>query len=83
MNEAKRKLKMNITGSFHHLWTWFVFKRKIRQLGLDIDKIDHRNIHHTEIVVSGDPQKLWKVLGLAKTPNMLLKMDRIVFEFFD
>ena len=83
MNENIRKLKMNITGSFHLLWTLFVFKRKAKELGLRIDEIKHNNIHHTEIVLSGESRKLWKALDLAKTPNFLLKMDRIKFEFTD
>jgi hypothetical protein len=83
MNEKNRKLKMNITGSFYRVWTWFIFKRKVKKLGLNIDRINHRNIHHTEIVLSGDPKMLWKALNSAKTPCLVLKMDRIVFEFSD
>ena len=83
MNENTRKLKMNITGSFHLLWALFVLERKAKELGLTIDEVRHRNIHHTEIVLSGDSEKLWKALKLAKTPSYLLRMDRIKFEFSD
>jgi hypothetical protein len=83
MNVNTRKLKMNITGSFHLLWTLFVFKRKAKELGLTIDEIKHNNVHHTEIVLSGESEQLWKALNLAKTPSYLLKMDRIKFEFSD
>lgn len=81
MNEKTQKLKMNITGSFHGVWASIFMKRKVKELGLNIDEIKHRNIHHTEIVLSGDKEKLWKALDSAKTPSYLLKMDRIVFEF--
>lgn len=83
MNDKTRKLKMNITGSFHLLWTAFVLKRKAKELGLKIDVIKHRNIHHTEIVLSGESDKLWQALKIARTPSSLLKMDRIMFEFSD
>lgn len=74
---------MNITGSFHYLWTLFVLEKGAKKLGLKIEKVNHRNIHHTEIVLSGENKNLWKALNLAKTPGFLLKMDRIIFEFSD
>jgi hypothetical protein len=74
---------MNITGSFHLLWTLFVLKRKAKELGLKIDVVKHRNIHHTEMVLSGESAKLWQALKVAQTPSFLLKMDRIMFEFSD
>lgn len=74
---------MNITGSFHGVWTRLFFKRKVKDLGLNIDSVKHYNIHHTEIVLSGEKDCLWKALKSAKTPSYFLKMDRIVFEFFD
>lgn len=83
MNDRIRKLKMNITGSFHLFWTMLVLKRKARELGLKIDAVKHRNIHHTEIVLSGESTKLWQALKIAKTPSFLLKMDKIMFEFSD
>jgi hypothetical protein len=81
MIDKSNKLKMNITGSFHRLWTWLVLKRKVRELGLNIDKVEHCNIHHTEIILSGDHEKLWKAVDSAKTPSSLLKMESIFFEF--
>lgn len=83
MNDKIRKLKMNITGSFHLFWTMFVLERKAKELGLKVDVVKHRNIHHTEIVLSGESDKLWQALKIAKTPSNLLKMDRIMFEFSD
>lgn len=83
MNDKIRKLKMNITGTFHLFWTLFVLERKARELGLKVDGVKHNNMHHTEIVLSGENEKLWRALKIAKTPSFLLKMDRIVFEFFD
>ncbi len=83
MNEIKKKLKMNVRGTFHRLWADIVMKKKMRKLGLSPEKISHCNIHHTEVIVSGDPKELWKVVELAKTPSPFLKMDAIYFEFID
>ena len=78
-----QKLKMNITGSFHALWSRLFFNKKLRDLHVNVESVKHCNIHHTEIVLSGDKENLWKALKSAKTPSYFLKMDRIVFEFFD
>lgn len=80
MDKATNKLKMNITGSFHGLWSALFMRTKVRKLGLHIDNIKHQNIHHTEVVLSGDKDSLWKALSTVRTPDYL-KMDRIVFEF--
>jgi hypothetical protein len=83
MEERIRKLKMNITGSFHFLWTLFVLKKRAVELGLRIDAVRHQNIHHTEITLSGENEKLWQALKAARPPSFLLKMDRMLFEFLD
>ena len=80
MTNSTDKLKMNITGSFHGIWAALFMRRKVAQLGLKIDMIEHQNIHHTKVVLSGDKDKLWKALGTVRTPEYL-KMNKIVFEF--
>ncbi len=82
-NSKNRKMKMNVRGAFHQLWTRFVLKRRMKSLGLNIHEINYRSLHQTEIIVSGETEMLWKALDSAKTPSFLLKMDKIVFEFID
>ena len=76
-------MKMNVQGAFHQLWTRLVLKRKMKSLGLQIHEINYGSLHQTEIIVSGEPELLWKAVHSAKTPSYLLKMNKIMVEFID
>jgi len=81
MIKHNKKMKINVRGAFHQLWTKLVLKRRIRSLGVEIHDIKYGSLHQTEIIMSGDTDLLWKALESAKTPGFL--MDRIIFEFID
>jgi hypothetical protein len=83
MAKTSKKLKMNVKGGFHQLWANTVFMHRLKRIGLKVDLINHKSLHHTEVIITGEPVKLWQAIEMIKAPSYLLKMDKVSFEFID
>lgn len=83
MRKQQKKVKMNIKGNLQHVWTKLVLKPQIRAMGLKIHESRSYSWSHVEIVVSGESDKIWKAVSLAKYSGYFLTMDSITFEFLE
>ncbi len=78
-----KKLKLNIRGNFRKFWADLFLRRKITNLGVNVDKIKDHSMDHVEIVVSGDKAKLWDVVKWSKSQDIFFVLNEVMFEFVD
>lgn len=77
-----KKLKLNIKGKFQKYWVDLILKGKIKSLGLNLHKIEHKKTH-SEVLISGETLKLWKVIDMSRRPLFFVELDQVVFQFTD
>lgn len=82
-NCRKRKLQINILGKHEWLWTEFFLKARLRKLNIDVHAMEHFSSEHSELVVSGEKDSLWKFIKSARTPLFFVRLDKVVFTFVD
>ena len=83
MTNETKKLKLNIKGSFRKFWADLFLKRKISNLGVNVDAIKGHSNDHVEIVVSGEKKRLWDVVKWSKRQDLFFVLNEVVFEFVD
>jgi hypothetical protein len=78
-----KKLTLNIKGRFQKYWVNLFLNRKVRSLGLSVDKVEHQSVSQSKVIVSGEQKKLWQVIDWSRKPSFFVRLDHIIFEFKD
>lgn len=78
-----RKLQVNILGKYQKIRTALYLRFKVRGAGVHLHKVQHYSWDHSEIIVSGESENLWKFIKTMKAPSFFLKLDKIVFTFIE